>query len=273
MIESWLDILYGLFFYAFVGWIGECIYAYYVHRKLVNRGFLYGPICPIYGVGAMGVSLILQPFEPQSVSMVFLFIAATILCSILEYTTSFVMEKIWKVRWWDYTDSPFNLNGRVALLPSLLWGAGCVVMLQFFNPALFWMFHQIPQPLYRYIAYTLLILLALDLVMTILNAHKFVLNMQTLRDIVQNVKEKGNEQIQALQQSYDKHFNSLSRNQKRMLRAFPTMYSLQFNDQLHDAKKRILNTQQQVEQALFEINRPFKSKKNRTRNNMNKKGK
>ena len=112
---------YFLFFllYSFIGWLIEVIYTFAVKRKFVNRGFLIGPYCPIYGSGLI---LILVLLKDVNVDFVAKFFMIAVIASILEYITSYVMEKLFNARWWDYSNDKFNINGRVCLETFLEFG-------------------------------------------------------------------------------------------------------------------------------------------------------
>lgn len=100
------------FIYAIAGWIMETTTISIRNKKFVNRGFLVGPICPIYGYGVVLVSVLLKKYQED---MVATFCMSIIICGLLEYFTSFFMEKIFKARWWDYSQKKFNINGRICL--------------------------------------------------------------------------------------------------------------------------------------------------------------
>ena len=118
--------------YSVLGWCGEMIYCSIGQRKLCEkRGFLNGPICPIYGHGALVVLLCL---DGGCENPVFTFFWGAILTSIVEYITSFVMEKLFHMRWWDYSRYKFHINGRVCLLNSTLFGLASVFLCHFANP-------------------------------------------------------------------------------------------------------------------------------------------
>lgn len=123
-------ILY-FFIYAFIGWLCEVVYCSIPKKKLVNRGFLYAPICPIYGFGAI---LVLLPLEPLKDYFYLVFIIGLLITSCLEYLTSLVMEKLFKMRWWDYSHHKFNIKGRVCLLNSVLFGLLCLAMVYLVHP-------------------------------------------------------------------------------------------------------------------------------------------
>ena len=111
--------------YSFLGYIAEVIYCRIVDGEFVNRGFLFGPLCPIYGFGAIFIIVLLHRFFH---SPFLIFILSIILTSFVEYITSFIMEKTFKAKWWDYSDLPYNLNGRICLRNSLLFGLAAIVM-------------------------------------------------------------------------------------------------------------------------------------------------
>jgi uncharacterized membrane protein len=117
-----------LFFYiyCFFGWIIESTYVSVCTGNWVNRGFMRGPVIPIYGTGAVIVLFAVIPFRT---SPILVFIVGTIAASILEFVTGFVMERIYKVRYWDYSDKPFNLCGYICLFNSLCWGVLSILLI------------------------------------------------------------------------------------------------------------------------------------------------
>lgn len=123
--------LYLLFWiFAICGWIIETNFCWITDKKFVNRGFLIGPYCPIYGFG--GISMLL--FLPYKDSPFVCFILSLFVCSIIEYFTSYIMEVIFKVRWWDYTNDSFNINGRICLRNALAFGALGVLVTRYVYP-------------------------------------------------------------------------------------------------------------------------------------------
>ena len=119
--------------YSFIGWFMEVIWTFITDKKLVNRGFLIGPYCPIYGVGCLLLIVLLDRFKDN---VFLLFFMSIIVCSILEYSTSFVMEKLFKARWWDYSNRKFNLNGRICAETMIPFGVLGVIVVYFVNPIL-----------------------------------------------------------------------------------------------------------------------------------------
>ena len=117
--------------YAFLGWITEVIYAYYCHRKFINRGFLIGPCCPLYGIGAI---LVISFLKNYMYNFIVLFVLATVMFMVLEYFASYLMENIFNTRWWDYSDSKFNINGRICLEFAVPFGLGGLLIMYVINP-------------------------------------------------------------------------------------------------------------------------------------------
>ena len=126
--------------YSIVGWLLEITVGLLQKHRFVNRGFLIGPICPIYGTGALLITFCLSPLHNPIV----IFIASILICATLEYSTSVIMEKLFHVRWWDYSDRPFNLNGRICLEALIVFGIGGILVTLIFSPALYHIFSTLP---------------------------------------------------------------------------------------------------------------------------------
>ena len=125
---------YFMLFFGFsvVGWLTECVSCSIWYRRFIyNRGFLLGPYCPIYGVGALGGYLFLSGYADEPIA---LFTLAMVGASIIEYLTSVIMEKIFKARWWDYSNQPFNIEGRICLKNSVLFGIMGLLFVYFVKP-------------------------------------------------------------------------------------------------------------------------------------------
>lgn len=117
--------------YSFIGWLCEVVYCSFLSRKLVNRGFLAGPVCPVYGFGALFIIWLL---EPVAFSLPFTFICGMAVTSIVEYVTGWLLEVFFGTRWWDYSDKKLNLNGRVCLENSICFGMMSVLLLRVIHP-------------------------------------------------------------------------------------------------------------------------------------------
>ncbi|MCB6200725.1 putative ABC transporter permease [Extibacter muris] len=129
-MQVYFFILY-FFTYGFLGWCTEVAYATTKQHKFVNRGFLNGPICPIYGIG---VGVVVQFLTPVRENLILLYITSTILVTLIEWVTGLLMDKIFHHKWWDYSGQPLNIGGYVCLLFSLVWGAACVLIVKIIHP-------------------------------------------------------------------------------------------------------------------------------------------
>ena len=119
------------FLYCFLGWVWESCYVSARQRRWVNRGFLHGPLLPIYGFGAV---IILWATLPVRDSLALIFLLGMLAATALEYVTGAAMEALFKVRYWDYSGKPFNLNGHICLTCSLAWGAFSVLLVKVLHP-------------------------------------------------------------------------------------------------------------------------------------------
>lgn len=124
-------IILFFFFYSFLGWLWETIYCSLKAKKFQYRGFLVGPYCPIYGTGVLVLLFFLIPLKDN---IPVLFAVAFLVMSAIEYIVSYILEKLFHTRWWDYSKEKFNINGRVALKPSLFWATMSVLIVYVIHP-------------------------------------------------------------------------------------------------------------------------------------------
>lgn len=152
--------IYFLLFltYSCLGWIMEVIATYPDTKKFVNRGFLIGPYCPIYGYCSIAMILLLNSIK----SNILLFLLCIIVCSIGEYATSYIMEKMFHARWWDYTKHKFNLNGRICLSNCLAFGILGFLLIKFINPFFFEIYSSLTIKTINILFYTLITIFIID---------------------------------------------------------------------------------------------------------------
>ena len=135
-VEDILHLILMFFFYSFLGWCMEVVLKYIQLHRFVNRGFYTCPVCPIYGSGAVLITLVVQWLSPLESAVGTTFAISFLLCGALEYFTSLVMEKRFHARWWDYSQKPMNLHGRVWIGNLVLFGLGGVAVVHLMNPVL-----------------------------------------------------------------------------------------------------------------------------------------
>lgn len=203
-----LVVLYYFFIYSFIGWILEVIYTLYMDKKLVNRGFLIGPICPIYGIGSLMITYGLgfinnEPF--------LLCICATILIAILEYLTSYLLEKIFKARWWDYSYKKYNLNGRICLDFILAFAILSWIVVYLINPFILSCFNFFKAPIYNIIGIILFIIFVTDVLVSFNIIFKF-------KNIIMESKTDNTEEISKKVRDVLTNYSLFYR---RILKAFP----------------------------------------------------
>ena len=172
-------ILY-FFVYGFLGWCTEVAFAACKERKFVNRGFLNGPICPIYGIG---VGIVVQFLTPYKENLVLLYIASVVMVTALEWVTGFILEKIFHNKWWDYSKMPLNLNGYVCLLFSLIWGVACVLIVDFIHPLIHEVLSWIPFPVGMTLIVVLSIVMFVDLYVTASTILKMNKHLEKMKEI------------------------------------------------------------------------------------------
>ncbi len=167
--------LYFLLFliYSIIGWLIEVVNVSWIEKRFVNRGFLMGPYCPIYGVGGLLSYLLLRKYLDDPLA---LFMMSILIFSILEYVTSYLMEKLFKARWWDYSNKKYNINGRICLETMIPFGLlGCFAM-YVLNPVLISMLEAIPNIVSIILSIVLFIWFMIDVCIS----FKVIINFKNL---------------------------------------------------------------------------------------------
>lgn len=229
------------FFYSAAGWLLESVYCSIGEKKIINRGFLTGPLCPIYGVAAVVMTvLIYNPFKDNPLIV---FLLGIILCDIVEYITSYLMEKLFAARWWDYTYELLNVNGRICLKHSLYWGVISVIFVRVIHPSVEKLYDKVNGEYISYIFALLLIVFTIDLINAVIKAIdirklQFKLNgiieainsnldsaidnveekYSVMKEIIEKQTDKVTEfryQIEELYDQFEKRFDKLTFKEKR----------------------------------------------------------
>lgn len=180
------------FIYSFLGWSIEVFREYKAKKHFVNRGFLIGPICPIYGVGGVLMLLTLSKYKNAPIV---LFCMSIIIFSILEYFTSYIMEKLFKARWWDYTDRKYNLNGRICAETMIPFGLLGMFVIYILNPLLIKFLSYIPSKIIMVVAIILVVIFIIDYIFSfniILGFKGTLLKIEkdSTEEITRKVKDK-----------------------------------------------------------------------------------
>lgn len=187
--------------YALIGWIIEVVYHAVTLGKVVNRGMLNGPICPIYGCGVLGAFLlagwsanVVFNVEPDRLNGVLIFAVGMVLCTVIELLTGYFLDMIFHMRWWDYRDRPFNLKGYICLEFSIIWGLAVVFVIKILYPTpennILKYLPRIPVIILLIVFY---IFFALDLVITVMTIRKMQSGLGELADVQKKLRSLSDE--------------------------------------------------------------------------------
>lgn len=179
-------IIFYFIIYSFLGWCLESIYKTIIFKKPTNSGFLYGPFCPMYGIGA-----ILMIWAGQlSSNPIVIFIMAFLIFSVWEYLVAVIIEKLFKTKYWDYSDLKFNLQGRVCLKNSIYWGILGVLLIYVIQPVIRNLTEMIPDDILVYVDVILMIAILVDTVITIFRIMFIDKKIRQVFEIGETIKEK-----------------------------------------------------------------------------------
>ena len=162
---TFYQIVFLFFAYSFLGWVGEVLFTAVVHRKYQDRGVLSGPLCILYGIGALVITFALRDIRD---GWFFLFVFSAVYATVIEWIGGHILEYTSHTRWWDYSTLPFNLDGYICLGASVTWGVLGVIMLKWGNPLLLALYSLVPQGVWAVVLWAALILLGIDLIGTLL---------------------------------------------------------------------------------------------------------
>lgn len=247
-----LDYIFYFFFYSFIGWFFESCYCSIRPKKWVNRGFLRGPICPIYGTGGLVMMICLLPLrhitENLYLNELFIFVAGAILCDVVEFMTSYIMEKLFNARWWDYSNKKFNIQGRICLTHTFYWGTCSCLFVFILEPIMnLYIVGQVSESSRNILTYIFLTVFAFDLLDTVIHAlgirsisstfmklseeiSEFAVQVYSTvggksEDESEAMRKELNEKFEELHSKYTKFKNDLKnikgKSKKRLFKAFP----------------------------------------------------
>ena len=187
MIAKTFEILFYFIIYSFLGWIMESTVRKISEKKIINTSFLKGPVCPIYGIGAIIMLLFLDKFQDKPILL--FFIAITIL-TIWEYIVGLLLEKMFNTKYWDYSDHKFNIQGRVCLTNSICWGILGVVFVRYLHPFIEGKVLNIDKTLLYYVVSIITLVLTVDFITTLIRVKNIKVTLQKVEDLSKEIKEK-----------------------------------------------------------------------------------
>lgn len=268
MPQTLYEFLCIFIIYAFLGWCTEVAYAALDLGKFVNRGFLNGPYCPIYGVGVL---IVIGALTPLKDNLLILFAGSFILTSVLEYLTGWILEKVFHNKWWDYSDFPFNIKGYVCLKFSVLWGLACCFIMLVLHPMIYKFVLVFPQKIGMVLLNVVICAFTVDCIYTVNTILKFNKRLKVIdevagmlrnisdeigENIYENVaeaiekKEKAESNVQQGIEKRKAEYEKLAKRhkelletrifgQERLLKAFPGMRSTDYNESLQKMRTHL----------------------------------
>lgn len=262
MKEQLFKILTYFIIYSFLGWVMESIVRSIAEKKIINTGFLIGPICPIYGIGAIIIFLFLNQFENN---LFLLFLISIIVLTIWEYLVGVLLETIFHTKYWDYSDHKINFQGRVCLTNSICWGILGIIFVKFIHPFMQEMIAKVDIQLLHYIIGIISIVILVDVVISVIKIKNIKETLARIETLNKEIKEKlkqikeltnegekeiekntATENIQKLVEKLKKKRNRtilhLYRNVYRLKKAFPAVNTKEIaevlNKKIDDLKKQ-----------------------------------
>lgn len=250
MAVNLTQIVWYFLIFGFVGWVSEVIYAACIHRRFINRGFLSAPFCPIYGFGVVLIEILLGK-ETDSIFM--LFVGSMVIATLLELLTGFLLEKGFKTRWWDYSDSKFNIFGYVNMGYSVLWGVSGAFVVKIVLPVLNTVINPIPWVVTSVIFLSVVIMLLLDFATTAgaivgINKQARALSgiSSRIKEITKKLDSDPDGDTAELSDEYERlvvRYKDILRKttviRRRILFAFPDLRNKRYNEEVIDLKASI----------------------------------
>lgn len=191
MFDIIINYVFMFFVFSAIGWAIECTYRSLGEKKIINSGFLYGPMCPIYGTGCLVFQLILVPLsEPIEKRLIPVLLLGMLLADIVEYATSYIMEKLFNARWWDYSNNFLNLHGRICFKHTCYWAIFAFVYVYLIAPMYQYALSFVPQNVRTIAVFVILAFLSVDLTLTVKAAADINKLMKKLGALKATVNEK-----------------------------------------------------------------------------------
>lgn len=247
-------LFYSFIVYGFIGWLIEVFYHIYTDKRFINRGFLHGPICPIYGISAVLFIVTLHPLNNNSF---LLFLGGALVASAVEYLTGYGLYVLFNTRWWDYTMERFNIKGYICLKFSVIWGILSVIFIKYINPGvskaiyiLISKFGEIPYNI-------ALILLIIDSTITINSLISFKSLFLELEDVIRERKENIDRlmekalnaerekliriRIMHLEETRERLISKISFSHRRLIKSYPRITSKKFGLAIDLIREKLKN--------------------------------
>lgn len=251
-MRIYLTLLTYFVIYSMMGWVLESIFRSIIEKKIINTGFLIGPFCPIYGVGACIMLLFL---ESLSNNIVLLFIVSFVVLTLWEYIVGIILEKMFHTKYWDYSNNKLNFQGRICLSNSIYWGILGIVFIKFLHPTVQMLIQKVDIKIVYSITLIIFAIALVDAIVTIVRVKNIRISLERVEELNNEIKEKlkeikeksresGEETetkvvienaqkiVDKLKQKRDNVILGLYRNVNRLKNAFPDINTKEFKEVL-----------------------------------------
>lgn len=239
--------------YSIAGWILEVTCVSIENKRFVNRGFMIGPYCPIYGCGAIVITLLLGKYTND---WIVLFFMAIITCGILEYATSYIMEKLFHARWWDYSKRKYNINGRVCLETLIPFGILGLIIMYITNPFIFSNLAKVPEQTLNTIAIISAIIFTIDIAISIKVISDVRITSTKLNKENRNYAEDNTEEITAKVKEILLGKSILDR---RLINAYPNLQAI-IKKKKEEIKQKTEEVKEEIKEKAGEVKQEVKQK-------------
>lgn len=261
---SFYETAWVIFIYSFLGWCAEVVFAACRRGIFVNRGFLNGPVCPIYG---FGVALVLWLLEPVENNFWLLFLGSMVLTTALEFFIGFIMECFFHDKWWDYSKNPFNIKGYVCLEFSLIWGFACVLVVDVLHPMIQKLIDAIPVNLGWWLIWIFAALMAADAIITLVELLKLPKRFKAVEELErmmtavsdtvgEKVLYEGYDRVKERREAFDERHPELHEMEQETIKDVLEKRS-EINNTLRERedarKERITQYRDELEQRISEV--------------------
>ncbi len=237
MIQKYVILF---FTYSILGWVMEVILSIIQRKKLINRGFLIGPYCPIYGTGVILITILLAKYKDDRIIT---FVMSMLICGILEYFTSYFMEKIFHARWWDYSNKKMNINGRICLETLIPFGILGYSIVYFTNPLLLKLQENIPVVVITTLAIALSTIFIVDSIVS----FKLIFNLAKVSKLNLNIKDSTEE----ISKKVKKILQDRLKLHRRIIKAFPyAENTIKIKEWMADKQEKLKEKQERIKEEI-----------------------
>ncbi len=249
-VENLVDYIYIFFIFSVIGWLIEVTLKSIQFKKFTNRGFLVGPYCPIYGLGAFLIVLTNNYLGTYDKSLALIFLTSVFICGLVEYLVSYFLEKIYHARWWDYSTKPMNLNGRIWIGNLILFGLGGLAIVKIFNPIFMEVFYKLDLSMRKYLVIFISVLMFVDYIVSYFVMKLVKVNVeQSQADNTEDIKNE----IKLLASNKNILYN-------RFIDAYPEVKyrTDRIKERLKDLEQETKRLRDEIERELAEQKEAFK---------------